>query len=541
MNLKTADFNFKKLAGFADWKLLAFLVLFLDVKLVVKVAAIVLIYLAQFDFKFGFKFKNSRLPLFYLLVIGIAILNGLLYKSYFNIRYDLVFLSGISFWVLCILAIHQVKLSVEKNTTEALHNTILIFFALNAAVSGLNLLRIIAEIHTLNPYLYQGQNQKYFIGTGDFIKGLTFDVSITNAVLNALGVIYFLIRKNALMQLICMVALLLAGSNSVNLMLTGVLALLFLFNSTKNQKSLIAICIVFMAVFMINVSPQNSNYSANAFNKIFHRSDHPIILVSTHTTPILQAAAILPKSDEEKRKIAHHYLDSVSLIMAKTRKVNTYFYPYKHVIPPPNLDSTPYWEAPDTAAMRRVLLQFIAVNNTDLPISAAGNKPRIPGKIIALQQTIGFLLQHPFKMLTGDGLGNFSSKIAFKATNLGFNGSYLAKYVYINKDFLTHHLDIYLHFFSGEPGLHSILNNPNSVYYQLLGEYGVIGLLGFLIFYLWYFLRHYNKLSYGIPILGFVLGIFFLEYWFEQLSIIVFVELLLLVNIKEADHKIITT
>jgi len=540
MNFKAADIPLKKLAGFADWKLLAFLVLFMDVKLVVKVVAIVLMYLTQFDLRFGFRFKNSRLPLFYLLVIGIAVLNGLLYKSYFNLRYDLVFVTGIGFWLLCILALHQVKLSVEKNTAEVLHNTILAFFVLNAAVTAFNLFSIIAEIHTINPYLYQGQNQKYFIGTGDYIKGITFDVSITNAVLNALGVIYFLIRKNALMQLICMAALLLSGSNAVNLMLTGILVLLFLFKSTKDQKCLIAICVMFLAVFMINVSPQNSNYAANAFNKLFHK-DKRVILVSTHTTPILQAAINLSKTEEEQKKIATHYLDSISLLrrskaMPASGKV------IEPDLPRPNLDSKPYWEAPDTTPMRRILLQFIAVNRSELPISAVGHKPgMLPGKVIALQQVTDFLLQHPFKMLTGDGLGNFSSKVAFKATDLGFNGNYLAKYVYISKDFLTHHLDIYLHFFSEQPELHSILNDPNSVYFQLLGEYGLMGLLAFCVFYLWYFLRHYHKLSYGIPILLFVLGIFFLEYWFEQLSIMVFVELLLLVNIKDAGHKTITT
>src|SRR6516162_5441472 len=61
-----------------DWKLLGFLILFLNVKMAVKVSGIVLIYLLQPDIRFGFKIKNTRLPLFYLIVIGIAIINWII-------------------------------------------------------------------------------------------------------------------------------------------------------------------------------------------------------------------------------------------------------------------------------------------------------------------------------------------------------------------------------------------------------------------------------------------------------------------------------
>eukprot|EP01039_Chlorochromonas_danica_P015397 gene15397-18091_t len=41
------------------------------------------------------------------------------------------------------------------------------------------------DAHAINPFRYQGQYQKYFLGTGDYIKGVTFDISTTNAVINA--------------------------------------------------------------------------------------------------------------------------------------------------------------------------------------------------------------------------------------------------------------------------------------------------------------------------------------------------------------------
>src|SRR5580692_8082391 len=90
-----------------DWKLLLFLVLFLNVKLAVKIPAIILIYLLQFNFKFGFSLKNSRLPLFYLLAIAIAVFNWIISRGYTSINYNIVLLTGIGFWLLCILAMHQ--------------------------------------------------------------------------------------------------------------------------------------------------------------------------------------------------------------------------------------------------------------------------------------------------------------------------------------------------------------------------------------------------------------------------------------------------
>src|SRR6185312_14096677 len=259
MVTRIASFNLKSLQSYADWKLLLFLILFMDVKLAVKVVAIVLIYLLQFDFKFGFSRKNSRLPLFYLAVIGIAVIDWLIGRNY-SLNYTLVLITGIGFWLLCILAMHHVKLSVDNHDTETIHRTITIFFILNIIVSFLALAVIIYNTGQLNPYTYQGQYQKYFIGTGDYIKGLTFDTSTTNAVLNAFGVIYFLDKKNAVMTLLCMAVMLLTGSNFMNMLLLAILAVIFVFKSTRDQKSLIAICGMFVVLFMIKISPQNYMY-----------------------------------------------------------------------------------------------------------------------------------------------------------------------------------------------------------------------------------------------------------------------------------------
>jgi O-antigen ligase len=119
-------------------------------------------------------------------------------------------------------------------------------------------------------------------------------------------------------------------------------------------------------------------------------------------------------------------------------------------------------------------------------------------------------------------------------------GGYPAKYSYINEDFKTNHLDLYLFYFTNADDLHSIANSPNSTYDQLLSEYGIAGLFCFVVFYIGFFMRRLKKQSYGIPLLLLMAGIFFTDYWFEQLSVVVLFELLLFLNSKElaltTDH-----
>ena len=308
----------RKIRNRVDWKLLLFLVLFLNVKLAIKIPAIIIIYLLQFNFKFGFSFKNSRLPLFYLLVMFIAFIDLLVTKGYANTNYLMVFLTGIGFWILCLLAVHQIKLSVEHNTVEVLHRTILLFFVLNAIVSFATIGHIMLDAHDINPYRYQGQYQKYFLGTGDYIRGITFDISTTNAVFNAFGVVYFLTRKKPVMVLICMAVLLLTASNFVNIALIVTLAFLFLFKSSKDQKSMMAICFMFLVVFLAKISPQNNTYVFETFKNIIHPPRPPFTQVAVNTIP-----DSLTSPEGIRRKFAKQYLDSLKAIQNKKTPNNT--------------------------------------------------------------------------------------------------------------------------------------------------------------------------------------------------------------------------
>jgi len=542
-----------KLKEGVDWKIFLFLLLFLNVKLAIKIPAIALIYLWQFNFQFGLKFSNSRLPLFYPLIMITGIIAALSTGSYLQHHYLYVLATGTGFWCLSLLALHQLKLAVERNDPIVLHRTICLFFLLNALVSLLNLALIVLDTHALNPYTYQGQYQKYFMNTGDYIKGLTFDTSTTNAILNAFGVIYFLIRGNTLLLLLCMAVLLLTASNFINLALFAILGFLFIFRSSRNQKSLIVVCLVFFVVFIAKVSPQNQKMVLDSTRSRLHLKN-PEPAAELPPLRITERPDSTLNFEEKREKTATLYLD-------QAYRANEQFYRRRDqirqkdilqpdmtvplndagrvMLPKADIHSSSFQHLNTTPPEQRQLPVFIQAHQRELPISGQPYQwSRVPGKVTGWFQTVRFFAHHPLTLIAGCGPGNFSSKLAFRASNLGFSGGYPARYVYISRDFLVNHLDLYLNFFSRRAEFHSLINSPFSVYDQLIAEYGVLGLLAFILFYAGFFAKHWRRLTYGLPLLVFTFIVLSVDYWFEQLSVIVFFELLLLLDIKESAVKL---
>jgi len=544
LTIKNCSAYLRDKAKGIDWKLLVLLLLFLDVKMVVKVIAIVIVYILQPDLSFGFRSKNSRLPLFYPIMIAIGLLNLIISGLFIKLNYELVFITGVSFWILSILAIHQVKLSVEKNDPATTHRTILYFFLINSAVSLIMYAAIVWETKSLNPFQYQGGFEKYFISTGDYIKGLTFDTSTTNAVISLFGVFYFLYRKNIFCCLLSMVVLLLAGSNIINIIFCLALIYTFIFQSTKDQKSILVICAMFLVIFMAKVSPQNKNYLSETYHNYFEKNT-TIYQAKEPVDSLAQKNKILTQ-DEIKEKIAREYLDSINDLIRKKEKnkiignISPVFVSQitgKPQIPTPNINSPSFQYKQDTTALQVSLLNFIHNNKDELSLSSRDTSLKRPGKIIAIQQTLNYFKKYPGKVITGAGIGNFSSKLAFRSTAMDLAGGYPKSCAYINKDFEINHFDLYLYYFSKTDNIHSLANTSNSVYDQLLAEYGLLGLLSFFIFYIGFFTKHRKHLTYGIPLLLILTGVFFIDYWFEQLSVVILFELLLLLNIKETKSS----
>ena len=530
MDKSSASFRIKGWARSIDWRLLLFMLMLMNVKLAVKIAGVVLIYCLRPDFKFGIHFKKSRIPLFYPLIIALVLFGWLFSGLIKNINYDLTLITGIFFWLLCLLAFHQIKYAIEKNTSQTIHQTIFVFLIINAALSLLTYAYIMWDAGSMNPYRYQGQFQKYFMGTGDYIKGITMDTSTTNAILNAFAVIYFLSRGKYLPMLLCMLVLILTGSNVTNLLLFGTFIVLFIFKTSKAQKSMIVVCLAMLVAFMAGISPQNNDYVEGITKKIFNKVPTTVIK-PVREIPLSEKPDSILSAVERKQKIAQDYIDSTyvaehekllqsaTLSIAMPGKIDP---PGKLIIVKDDIHSAGFQHKNDTTVTEAKLIAFVKEKKAELPINGENLKPRLPGKLLAFKQTIQYLKEHPSKILFGTGIGNFSSKLAFKVTAMKIAGGYPAQFAYLNKAFELNHLDLYLYFFTGKDEQHSIANSPNSVYDQLISEYGLAGLGCFGLFYLGFFAKHLKKLTYGTPILLLMVGFFLFDYWFEQLSVVIF-------------------
>lgn len=333
-------------------------------------------------------------------------------------------------------------------------------------------------------------------------------------------------------MLCCMACLLATGSNFTNLLLLAVFAWLFLFQTDRDQKGGIILCILMGVVFLGKVSPQNNQYTSETFG-------HWLLKTPTqYTVTAADAPAVKQPAEQASReKRAYIFLDSIhELSMAKhippTPPIQ------KPQVPEPDINSAPYQNRPDTSEGQRKLLVFIDTHRADLPLaslSAPPTKGRIPGKLLALEQIGSFYRAHPAKLLFGNGAGNFSSKLAFRATALDIEGKYPSRLAYIHPDFLRRHLDLYLAYFAKPKDLHSLTNSPDSVFGQMLGEYGALGFCAFVGLYLGYFIKRTRPNSYSIPVFILMTGAFFIGYWFEQLSIVVLFELLLFIDARKAS------
>ena len=523
-----------------DWQLLVFLLLFLDVKMLVKLGAVMVCFILLRLNKQSLSFRLKELPMFYPLVIIISILVAISTALFVNVKYDIVLATGILFWLLCLFACAFVKHSVETKQTETIHRTILLFICLNALVSISTFISIIIETGSLNPYLYQGNHQKYFIGTGDYIRGITFDTSTTNAIINALGLIYFLGKNKYGMVIICMAVMLMAGSNMANGLLLLIFIWMLLFGTNRNQKSIIVVCLLMLTIFLLKVSPQNNRYIAETWQRIFRPGKPlPSLWIVKKDTPIILKPDSILSGEERKQKQALLYLDSLAALKEiKTVSKTIASIPVntggKPVVPGDSIHTPLFQHLEDTGRINKKLAGYIRENQSPLSIAIQTQpQPRLPGKLIGLKQVVDFYKDHPFKILFGAGAGNFSSKLAFRATALGIMGGYPEKLAWISPDFKSHHLDLYLAYYAKYDGLHSVTNSPNSVYAQLLSEYGLAGLLIFIVGYINFFVKKIRWLSYGKYMLLFMLGAFFMEYWFEQLSVVVLLELFLFLDIKE--------
>jgi hypothetical protein len=462
-----------------NWQLLLFLVLFLNVKLYIKIPAVVFAMVLHRGSPLPKGLLRRKWLAFYLALPLLAAVNLLVSRSFMDPSALLAFALGCTWWILALLAGWHIYLFVQGEDRARLHRTISLFFYLHIAVILASYVYICADAGTLNPYNFRGFHQKYFINAGDFIRGIGLDDPVTTAIISAMGMFYFLYVGKYGASLACMVATLMSGSNFIDIFLVLIFIFLFIFRSDRLQKSMIVVYSLLIVFFASRISPENEGYVKETISHQYFPPD-PLI----HPT-------INDRIEDRK-------------VQERRSKLEIY------------VENNYHRSATDSIQQR--------YKGWDRS-----------GRWVAWQELWGFLISHPSKAFIGAGMGNFSSRLAYKTAALGIDGSYPQDLRYISPFFRDDYLYIYLYYHIREGGRHSVVNSPDSVYGQLIGEYGLAGLSLFLVLYVASFARGVRRLSYGLPLILLVAAAFFTGYWFERLSIVVVFEFLSWMDRRSAD------
>jgi len=464
-----------------DWSLLFFLVGVLNVKLYIKVAAVLFaVVLYRKKTIPGGVFRKNHLW-FYAAMLLLAVCNLLLSVSSLSVPAFIAFGLGCGYWLLALLAAYYIYLFAQQDE-ERLHRTVRFFFLLNGGVMLVSFLVVCFRAGVINPYTYEGEHRRYFINTGDMITGVGFDGSVTTALIGAFGFVYFFYRNQRLAALFCLSTMLLAGSNFVDLMLVVIFVFIFIFRSDRLQKSMIIVSLMILAVFFAKVSPQNGRYVKEVMSRVNGKNVYkePVPIPNAKDNEFVEAQDVVQKEVKMKR--------------------------FEETLYPPNMEDS-------------FRVRFSDYNRS--------------GRWVAWQQMVDFFEDHPALIPLGAGMGRFSSRLAFKTAALNISGAYPEGKRFIDPFFRDNYLYLYLYYHSRDEGQHSVVNKPDSVYGQLFSEYGLAGLLLFGIFYAAFFMKGSWGLTYGLPILLLMGMAFFTEYWFEQLSVVILFELLLLLDKKK--------
>lgn len=513
-----------------DWMLLLFLIGATYVKLYIKVPVIVL-YLAYVLYK-RYKFhKPESIHWFYAFMPIAGLLGAYLHHSFSDKDYPMAFGMGVLYWLLGGMISYLLYISVKSVPKPVIHKTVKSFFALNALYSGVQLVGMIISSGHLVPYWYWGPDSYYGGATGDHLLGITGNISVTNAMITALGSLYFIFSRDLKWAVLCIITSMLCTSNLTLLVLLVVLlGVILLVKSKQIRKYTIYTFIVALIVYPIltldNIKYMETIYSEDIKYKEYTEDE----------------LATLEKITGKKWK--EYPQEEISAKTFKSKNTNYYKVPlsdkftmsYKSDLPYMVVQNTLKQDKKDASIPKEEIKKFIKSSYENehqyMPLSTF----HYPIKLYTYLQTLDYLLSDKKNLFAGAGIGNFSSKQAIKTTGLGMQGKYPVNDIYVNKAFLEYHMYSLFYVLGLSVSEHSIINMPNSIYNQIAGEYGLLGIIIFLTMYLGYFWRKRDKLKSSGHFLILLMLVFLgFDYWFEMLSLTVIFELFMFINIYSED------
>ena len=481
--------------------LLIFLILVLDVKFVVKLFGLAFMIIYSMNFRLGLSWKKSRLPLFYALIIGLEIIKYFIITRNYSVNYMLVFCMGILQWTFSLLSIHFIKSAIEQDVSQKIHHTIRAFYALNFLVSFFFLLLLLIHPAWLS-YWGQGTELNFnHPSAGDAILGISFDASTVNASINCFGLIYFLYKKDFLFSVLSALVIVLCTSNIIFIFTLGILAVMIFTVRSRQFRLRILLTAFSLVLIYIPYSPKNRQYMRDYFVQLY---------VVNNVKQAIDTNTYHLRGEDSM--FAFEGQDSIS---------NDSSYSY---------NKSRFGNAVDNLVSFKNIHTDSKTGYVRIPEAIYQSKP---GKFVSFIQTFFYLKHNIKQLLFGSGIGNFSSKLAFRASGVKTLGTYPRNFRYTSPDFAHNHLFTFRYYYEANASKHSVLNYPFSVYNQILGEYGLMGALIFMIFYLGYFASRYRRLSYGKYLLLALLGFFMTDYCFESFSLVILFELFILLDIEE--------
>lgn len=442
-----------------------------------KFFGIFLVIIFNFDTLRRINFRE--IPFFYAFIIFSEFLKFVFFNESYGLPHLAQFLVGIIYWISSLVLCWLLYYSAKEG--KFLNRSLDVFSIANLCFSIWQYISICISEGVVNPY-NTGHNHPFGISSGDLINGLPHGVHLTNAFISLFLCVYYVWCSRPLLAGGALVCLLLTGSNYATIIFFISVAVLFFLITDFKRRIYIASAVVITVLFYALVTPLNAEY---------------LLQKTLHIT------ATLPNS---KRDIEMEVRDRERGYREET-------------IADTNM---PY-------EVKGIVTRRVPVKTSE----ESFNFIRQPGKSRSFFQTKRFLESSTRHFLFGTGMGGFSSKLAFNSSGV-MEGSALAKILpqYETSYFRDNHKAIYGYLKTQHIMFHSESNRPFSVYNQLLGEYGVIGFIAFVVFYIWYFFKRINKRTYAMPLLIALLFILNIDYFIESLSVLLFFELLMFMDIR---------
>ncbi|HRO76251.1 MAG TPA: hypothetical protein PLP27_08910 [Crocinitomicaceae bacterium] len=433
--------------------------------------------------------------------------------------------------------------------------------------------------------------------TGDYIGGVFGTHSLHNAFFNLFGVVYFLLNRKYLISIICLAVLLMTTSNLAVLILFSILGSILLFHRIKAVKYVILLFLLVIATFYTKVSPNNFEYAQKMLQTSEKGdTDNPILkkikakneeeiknqkiakyiayriandkTISKPPKPNVKNNQ--PKKTTKEPKKSQESAKSLNdIVIADNKEVlveelgknakdldsvlerfgipeNSTNKEYDEIIIHNNQNKTDALTAnklnqfkTDLHAYHTNLKNKVMDTYKDsINLIPPPNLQKYPGKVISYIETLQYLTSSVTHFIIGSGAGQFSSKVAFGISgfSVGEGGEKrtLNKQVdYISNDFKENHLKLFSYYWLKDPGEHSISTEPFSAYNQIAGEYGILGIIAFVVGYLLFFFKRFRQFTAGKYLLIMMLLMLLTDYWFEHLNVIIIFELLMFLDLKK--------